>query len=788
MLGLQEHLPGAARVGGYRVVRRLATGGTCDVLLAKAEGPHGFGRLVVLKLLLSKYSGDEQFARMFAREAAAYARLDHPSIVRLFDFFSLDGQLVMVLEYVDGMTLAKLVSLCRTNSIEIPDVTALYLGSRIFSAIAAAHSARDPETQATAPVIHRDVNPTNVLLPWDGHAKITDFGIAKVAGIQSDTQMGLIKGTYGYMAPEQVKGEVVTVRADVYAGAIVIWELFAKRPALMRDELPEVELLRMMAEPRLASLDALRPDLDRRIRDVMRTALDPDARKRLVAAADMVAVFRAVAPGDDGRNKLAAILERLRVAGASGSTGTGQLTPGVGGPSAPGSMATTQAMPERPKLPKPSPLPQSSPGMMSPFAAPFGAPAPPKLPPMRAQQGSVGTMSAAIEAAVAAAIDDMPPTPDQGGTVRGLGASTAPPPPPGAHPAEFDDRTGSMTRPELASLLEPMLEGDLHSLPSFGSTSTAPPDQLESDAPPATEPLAMALRTGNVGGAPAMPRMSNVVVNDPFAHPLENTIALPGGSPQHPAGTASVGERETNPHAQMLSSMPPGGGPGDMRASSPSTVGVGSTSMPGSPARDATQRVQPRGSSFVGLTLVGVLLGLLIGAGAAVVHYRPAMLHGLIPGIGGDVPTASTASAKPPASAISSAPPATSVAPPASSAPPVLGASAAPSASAAQSAASVASAAPATSATPAASAASAAPSASAAAITAAVPSGTPQTAELSTETALPHHRIFVDDKVLGETPSVVIVPCGKHIVKLGSAGKPQSVDVACGARVDITDR
>ena len=297
MLGLQEHLAGAARVGGYRVIRRLATGGTCDVLLAKAEGPHGFGRLVVLKLLLSKYSGDEQFARMFAREAAAYARLDHPSIVRLFDFFSLDGQLVMVLEYVDGMTLAKLVSQCRANNIDIPDVSALYLGSRIFSAIAAAHSARDPESQATAPVIHRDVNPTNVLLPWDGHAKITDFGIAKVAGIQSDTQMGLIKGTYGYMAPEQVKGEVVTVRADVYAGAIVIWELFAKRPALMRDELPEVELLRMMAEPRLASLDALRPDLDRRVRDVMRTALDPDARKRLISAQDIVTVFRAVAPG-----------------------------------------------------------------------------------------------------------------------------------------------------------------------------------------------------------------------------------------------------------------------------------------------------------------------------------------------------------------------------------------------------------------------------------------------------------------------------------------------------------
>ncbi len=792
MLGLQEHLAGAARVGGYRVIRRLATGGTCDVLLAKAEGPHGFGRLVVLKLLLSKYSGDEQFARMFAREAAAYARLDHPSIVRLFDFFSLDGQLVMVLEYVDGMTLAKLVSLRRAGNIEIPDVSALYLGSRIFSAIAAAHSARDPETQATAPVIHRDVNPTNVLLPWDGHAKITDFGIAKVAGIQSDTQMGLIKGTYGYMAPEQVKGEVVTVRADVYAGAIVIWELFAKRPALMRDELPEVELLRMMAEPRLASLDALRPDLDRRVRDVMRTALDPDARKRLISAQDMVTVFRAVAPGDDGRIKLAAILERLRAVGVASSGGTGQFTPGGGGGHyKPDGTGVTQAMAERPRLPPPMPPPMVvSPFPTSPTAAPAMAGAAhgaagalaagAQLPAMRAQQGSVGTMSAAIEAAVAAAIESMPPTADGGGTVRGLGAASTVPPPPGAHPADVDDRTGSMTRPELASLLEPMLEGELHALPSFGSTSTSPPEQSDSDAPPATEPLAMALRTGNVGGAPPMPRMGNVVVNDPFAHPLENTVAL--SSSGMPPGHA--------PHLAS-STMPPSpgdlrsGGDGSMRASSPSTVSANPAPLPQATARDATQRVQKKGSSFVVLTLVGVLLGLLIGGGAAVVHYRPALLHGLIPGASGSASATPTASAKPSATPTASAQPVASTESAASGIP-SASASAVPSASTAP--VSSGGAAPSASAAPVASAPPSATPQASAAPAGSVPSGNTQTAEISTEKAQPHHRIFVDDKVLGETPGVVSVPCGKHTVKLGSAGKPQSVDVACGERIEITDK
>ena len=105
------------RVGGYRVVRRLATGGTSDVLLAKAEGPHGFERSVVLKLLLSQYKHDEEFKSMFAREAAAYARLSHPSIVRLYDFFANNDQLVMVLEYIEGPPLSRLRGMLDRKSV-----------------------------------------------------------------------------------------------------------------------------------------------------------------------------------------------------------------------------------------------------------------------------------------------------------------------------------------------------------------------------------------------------------------------------------------------------------------------------------------------------------------------------------------------------------------------------------------------------------------------------------------------------------------------------------------------
>src|SRR4051812_48421245 len=110
---MQDSTP--MKIGGFRVIRRLATGGTSDVLLARAEGPHGFERVVVLKLLLAQYRDNESFEKMFAREAAAYARLSHPAIVKLYDFFSDAGQLVMVLEYLDGLPLNKLRALLRAQ-------------------------------------------------------------------------------------------------------------------------------------------------------------------------------------------------------------------------------------------------------------------------------------------------------------------------------------------------------------------------------------------------------------------------------------------------------------------------------------------------------------------------------------------------------------------------------------------------------------------------------------------------------------------------------------------------
>ncbi len=304
-----ERLPDA--VAGFRIVRRLATGGTSDVLLAQAKGSTG-PRDVVLKLLLAQFKNDPSFERMFAMEAAAYARLQHPAIVKLYDFFASGDQLVMVLEYVDGMSLNALRAHLTNMGEVLEDRAVLFLMARVFSALAAAHAAKDPETNDHAPVIHRDVNPSNVLLHRDGAVKLADFGIAKVTGMSGDTKTGFIKGTFGYMSPEQVRGEQVSVRADVYAATLLLWELLARRRAIQHGALSDLEALRAMAHPTIVSLDVLRGDLPANLRQVIARGLEPQADKRNVTAEELSRALLDIVSEDEGQTRLAAAIAKVR--------------------------------------------------------------------------------------------------------------------------------------------------------------------------------------------------------------------------------------------------------------------------------------------------------------------------------------------------------------------------------------------------------------------------------------------------------------------------------------------
>ncbi len=314
--------PESTRLGRYRIVKRLGGGETSEVLLAVSHGPHGFERIVVLKRLLPRYEWDASMGRMLATEAIAYARLTHPAIVRLYDFFDLEGQAVLVVEYVDGPSLAELQGILRARGEALSDPAALYIASRVFAGLAAAHAARDPRSGEFAPVIHRDVSPGSVLLPWDGFVKLGDFGFAKVkdlTGETSDTRHGVLKGTLGYMAPEQVLGERITPRTDVYAGCLLLRELLLKKPVFVPGH-PELEVLRAMAEAKHAPIEALRGGISPALADALRRGLARDPEERTLTAAEMGRVLRQETELTIAQASLVDALSRVRSSDTRAST------------------------------------------------------------------------------------------------------------------------------------------------------------------------------------------------------------------------------------------------------------------------------------------------------------------------------------------------------------------------------------------------------------------------------------------------------------------------------------
>jgi serine/threonine-protein kinase len=183
-------------------------------------------------------------------------------------------------------------------------------------------------------VIHRDVNPDNVLVPWDGFAKLGDFDLAKVMGVSSDTRSGLLKGTYGYMAPEQVSGEPVTPRTDVYAACLLLRELLLDRPTF-NTSLPELEILRAMDEADHPAIETLRGGISERLADAMKRGLARDPARRTLTAGEMVEVLRAQTDMEAAHAELISILNRVRAREDRGTKRQRAVTPPTGMAAAP---------------------------------------------------------------------------------------------------------------------------------------------------------------------------------------------------------------------------------------------------------------------------------------------------------------------------------------------------------------------------------------------------------------------------------------------------------------------
>jgi len=213
--------------GRYTLLGEIGAGGMATVHLARLAGPFGFTKTVAVKMLRGSLASDKAGAEMLMDEARLGARIHHPNVVATLDVIVRADKAMLVLDYVHGEALSKLMAHAAERGEPIPVPIAVAILADALAGLDAAHGTRD-EAGAPLEIIHRDLSPQNVLVGVDGLARVADFGVAKAHGRVHETESGFVKGKAAYMAPEQARGEA-TQASDVYSLAVVGWELLVGR-------------------------------------------------------------------------------------------------------------------------------------------------------------------------------------------------------------------------------------------------------------------------------------------------------------------------------------------------------------------------------------------------------------------------------------------------------------------------------------------------------------------------------------------------------------------------------
>jgi serine/threonine-protein kinase len=210
-------------IGRYTVYGEIAAGGMATVHIGRMVGEVGFAKLVAIKRLHSHLAKDPEFLDMFLDEVRLASRIRHPNVVQPLDVVVTGGEVFLVMEYIHGDSLARILRTVRQQTLHIPMkiTSAILIGA--LNGLHAAHEAKD-ERGTSLGIVHRDVSPQNIMIGVDGVSRVLDFGVAKAEDQVHSTKAGELKGKLAYMAPEQIKGKPSTRRTDIYAASIVLWE------------------------------------------------------------------------------------------------------------------------------------------------------------------------------------------------------------------------------------------------------------------------------------------------------------------------------------------------------------------------------------------------------------------------------------------------------------------------------------------------------------------------------------------------------------------------------------
>ena len=269
-----------------------------EVFVARAVNSHGVGKRVAIKRILPQLARDPRFVAMFCDEARVCAALNHPNVIQVVDFGEHEGELFMAMEYIDGVSGAKLLRAVAARGQRFPFSAAFYIARQVLAGLGCVHAAADEEGRSLG-LVHRDVSPGNILIGKAGEVKLTDFGIVRSEFVARRTYPGELKGKLGYMSPEQVIGEEVSPQSDLFTVGIVLAEMLLTRPLFGGRS--EVEILTRIHDADLRVLSDHGGHLPPLVHELLHTAMARDPNRRFPNADAFAQAVENVA-GDCGAN------------------------------------------------------------------------------------------------------------------------------------------------------------------------------------------------------------------------------------------------------------------------------------------------------------------------------------------------------------------------------------------------------------------------------------------------------------------------------------------------------
>ena len=283
-LKMQEDIKKMDRIGPYLLHHKVARGGMAELFLADYMRRDGFKRRVAIKRILPHLAGNQNFIKMFTREARVAALLQHPNVVQIFDYGKIKNVYFIAMEYIDGKNLGEILAALKQG---LPVDKAVFIISRICKGLDYSHTKQDENTGEPFHIVHRDISPQNLLISYQGEVKISDFGISKARSEPSLTQAGVVKGKMAYLSPEQALGEPIDQQADIYALGLVFYEtLTGKRVYRFSSD---IEAIRTIPKMDIKPVKNSVPDVPEELNRIVMKCLEKQKELRYQSSSELYA-------------------------------------------------------------------------------------------------------------------------------------------------------------------------------------------------------------------------------------------------------------------------------------------------------------------------------------------------------------------------------------------------------------------------------------------------------------------------------------------------------------------